>query len=180
MGFSQMNNVIVCVKCGKKRPEQAMLKWLVKRGLTKTELCRACYLEEKRKRSLDDRREWLRSDGYYEICVPRSHRFYSMASKTRHTILVHRLIMAEYLGRALSSKEIVHHINGIKTDNRIENLELKTPKNHPLSYQDGYANGLREGIAIRDRQLEKQIKLLQWQIKELSQQLQVKLALFGV
>jgi len=62
-----------------------------------------------------------RVDGYIHIYAPDN----PMAGK-RGYILEHRLVMSGHLGRALKPYpfEIVHHKNGIRDDNRIENLEI--------------------------------------------------------
>lgn len=67
----------------------------------------------------------LNGEGYVEVWLPYDHPLSSMCAGGSHYAREHRIIMAESLGRPLNKDEQVHHINGDRSDNRIENLQLR-------------------------------------------------------
>jgi transposase-like protein len=73
---------------------------------------------------------WVNSDGYHYMTIPVGHPLYeafkAMRGKENNiNITVHRFVMAEHLGRALMPWETVHHIDGDRGNNNIENLQLR-------------------------------------------------------
>lgn len=69
--------------------------------------------------------------GYIHVYLPES----PMAGR-RGYVPEHRLVASEVLGRPLSRKEHVHHINGIKDDNRPENLIVVDGEAHSQLHAD--------------------------------------------
>ena len=113
-----------CELCGKER-------WVQLRHKNPMHLiCRSCNIKLCLGKGLVGSRNpmwkggrYKDSAGYIVVRIYPDDFFYSMADHKGY-ILEHRLIMAKHLSRCLLPWEIIHHKNGIKDDNRLENLEL--------------------------------------------------------
>lgn len=81
----------------------------------RAEVCKSCYLGENHK-GYTGGRFFHKSSGYIYVL--------NRNKEGPKYIGEHVDVMEKFLGRNLTEEENVHHKNGIKTDNRIENLEL--------------------------------------------------------
>lgn len=81
---------------------------------------------------------FVSADGYIYLLKPEHPN--ALKNGYKGYIAEHRYVMSEHLGRPLETCELVHHINGNKSDNRIENLVLITRNDHASEHQKGDTN----------------------------------------
>ena len=113
-----------CTICG-------IPRWIaLVHGKPASERCRQCYV----KQNVGEKNPTWKGGstigwcGYKHVLIADDSPFYPMARKKKGKrngyVLEHRLIMAQHIGRCLYPWEIVHHKNGVRTDNKLENLQL--------------------------------------------------------
>lgn len=136
-GRKNLTKVIwqACVDCGKER-------WVrLNGGIPVSIRCWKCGNSGERSYKW---KGWSHQGGYILIHLLPNDFFYPMINN-RGYVFEHRLIMAKHLGRNLQPWEWIHHRNGIKSDNRLENLELTTNSDHIVAHSKGYRDGYRKG-----------------------------------
>ena len=155
-----LSAIVSCPYCKHRR-------WLTLNRITKTDTrftacCHNCSNrldKEKHRRRRESRNFMGRTvtqEGYIGINInflsqEEQSLFSPMVSRSYPYIREHRLVMARHVKRPLKSTEIVHHINGIKDDNRIENLKLLSRGSHPTSNGDIFYQELQEARAEIER-----------------------------
>jgi len=130
-GFSLKQLELICVVCDN--------KFIQKRANNTKYCCHKCkklgVFRQWKGLTIKGPRKHIHGSGHinkngYRVISKIGHPN-SVKGKRSGQIMEHTFVMSEHIGRALVKGETVHHINGIRDDNRIENLELWS-HSHPF------------------------------------------------
>jgi len=141
--YKERGGEILCPSCiGKRTVNQNNLKWWNKGNHKDGCRCARCADQTGSNNPM-----WnggiSRQGDYVTVKIYQDNPMFIMAD-TRGYVMEHRLVVAQKLGRPLRKGETVHHINGIKNDNRIENLELWfTNHSHGVRVKDILADWVK-------------------------------------
>ena len=132
-----------CADCGTRILNQNKYGW-----------CRPCYQKNRRDRNLiKDRPGWHRNaQGYIVLSGQYGH---PNAWKERGLLLEHVKVMSEMMGRPLRAGETVHHKNGVRDDNRPENLELWSRAHPPGQRVGDLVEWAREILDLYEHEYDK-------------------------
>lgn len=102
-------------------------------------------------------------NGYARVIIHPDEPFFEMGeirkNKSSRLIALHRLVMAQHLGRCLSSEEIVHHKDENKKNNNIENLELTNQSNHRSKHNiENWKRGIFDNLCSKKKRGEDILK----------------------
>jgi hypothetical protein len=161
---------VTCAACKRKfNKRESGMRQTIKNGIF-TGCCPDCYQANRRLPKLKSGGRVIR-DGY----INRHKRTFTekewkileqMNPNGGLYVPEHRAVMALYLGRPLSQNESVHHIDGDKINNQIQNLELLDKADHSKFH--GEQLRVEAELRKRVRELEEENSILRKRLKKLS------------
>lgn len=92
---------------------------------------------------VDSTKRKKNDQGYFELWLP------DHPNNVDGWVRMHRVVYENFLGRYLLPEEVIHHVNEVKTDNRIENLFLCSEQEHTLFHRSGKKHKKSSRQAIR-------------------------------
>lgn len=130
-----------------------------------SEYCQQCSQKNRSRKNRPFRaNSFMDGNGYIRIKLRTTDPYWKMANSKSGYVMEHRLVMAKSLGRCLEDWEIVHHLNGMNGDNRIDNLVIvgysKKQKTY-LEHRLEDAEKLNEAKDNRIKSLEEKLSLLE-------------------
>lgn len=114
----------------------------------KTHLCVHCAMARNSKNTTERNKK----DATYVTYSTKGYKYIFDHEKQKYEF-EHRMIMAAHIGRQLSRSDVVHHINNVNTDNRVENLFLTDNAGHRiahLSLEDAAWAAFNRGFIVFD------------------------------